>query len=112
MKKIITLGIVILSIITTSFTTENTETRSDEKTCTVYVKWYSTSGKPAKGIKVVGYTDKHALSTEGTQTAYTDSNGKVKLKWNSYRDLYILYVDGTGHKGTYKDGGSYTFAID
>ncbi len=83
-----------------------------EKSCTVYVKWYSRTGKPAKNIKVVGYTDKHNLSTEGTQIAYTDSNGKVTLRWDSYRDLYILYIDGTGHKGTYTDGGTYTFAID
>lgn len=100
----------MLAVFTLGFI-EPEKVKSD-KECTVYVKWYSTSGSPAKSKKIVGYTTDHALSTEGTNIAYTNSDGKVTLKWSSYKDLYIIYVDGTGHKGTYRNGGTYTFVLD
>lgn len=95
-----------------SLGTGNPADLKDEKSCTVYVKWYSTSGDPAEGKKVVGYTSTRTLSTEGTNIAYTNSDGKVTLNWNSYKDLRIIYVDGTKHEGNYKNGGTYTFVLD
>lgn len=102
------LGILLISTLVLSFTLSP----QSEKECTVYVKWYSTSGSAAKGKKVVGYTSTHVLSTEGTNIAYTDDNGKVTLRWDSYKDLVIIYVDGEKHEGTWSDGGTYTFVLD
>ena len=82
---------------------------NEEKECTVYVKWYSQSGSPAEGKKVVGYTSNRTLSTEGTQVAYTGPDGKVVLEWDSYKSLCCIYVAGERHDGNFEDGGVYTF---
>ncbi len=110
MKKILLISIVLTAIFAFAFT--QPDDIKSEKECTVYVKWYKSSGSPAVDKKIVGYTSTHPLSTEGTNIAYTDSKGKVTLKWDSYKDLVIMYVDGTKHEGTWTDDGTYTFVLD
>lgn len=111
MKNFFLVILVLTATLSFSFVSP-TERPNDEKQCTVYVKWYKSSGSPAKGKKVVGYTSTHALSTEGTNIGYTDNTGKVVLHWDSYRDLVLMYVDGTKYEGTWEDGGTYTFVLD
>ncbi|MEA2042979.1 MAG: hypothetical protein U9N85_10560 [Bacteroidota bacterium] len=111
MKNLFLVSLFVIAILSLSFV-YSTERPNQEKQCTVYVKWYSTSGSPAKGKKVVGYTSTHILSTEGTNIAYTDNKGKVILHWDSYKDLKIMYIDGTKHEGTWEDGETYTFVLD
>lgn len=91
-----------------SFTPNHNPTSEPMKnSCTVKVTY--SSGSPAKGVKV-GYEVGGSIACVGGGTAgYTDSDGEVTVQWSDGCKCTYIYIDGTSHKGPFKDGGYYTF---
>ena len=73
--------------------------------CTVIVA--HKSGLPARGVRVSG-----AVSAGGMAKAVnTDTGGRALLEWSSNASLSDIYISGKGHRGPFKNGGTYTFQI-
>lgn len=98
--------VLMLFAVTTAFTYDVDKASSDN-TCTVTLKY--SDGSLAKNIKVTTEVSGGA-SCIGGRDFYTDSNGKVVLKWSSGCYLKTVYVNGKSHSVNYKDGGSYTLS--
>jgi len=100
--------IIAMFAVTTAFTDKGTTRESSgDNTCTVTVKY--SSGSIAKNVKVTTEVS-GGLSCIGGRDFYTDSNGKVTLKWSSGCYLKTVYVNGRSHKVDYKNDGSYTLS--
>ncbi len=100
------LSFSFLTAFTTSSNTTKTSTEmsTTDNSCTLYVK--TSAGYPARSIKVS--TDvSGGISCSGGRNFYTDSNGKVDLKWVSGCYLKKIFVDGKGYDVDYKDGKTY-----
>jgi len=79
-----------------------------DNTCTLNVK--TSSGSYAKSVKVS--TDvSGGLSCSGGRSFYTDSDGRVTLKWSSGCYLKHIFIKGKGYDVNFKDGGSYTIKM-
>lgn len=93
------------TIPTTSFTNTKTSLTMADNVCILYVK--TSSGSAARSIKVT--TDvSGGISCIGGRSFYTDSDGRVELRWVSGCYLKTVYVDGRSYEVDFKDGGSYT----
>lgn len=105
--KIFTLNSFFLFgfFILTSFSSNNNAILMRDNTCTLHVK--TSYGSDAKSVKVS--TDvSGGISCIGGRSFYTNSDGMVTQEWSSGCYLKSIYVDGTGYKVDYRDGGDYT----
>jgi len=76
-----------------------------DNTCELTVK--TKYGSAAKSVKVS--TDvSGGISCSGGRTFYTDSDGKVTLRWSSGCYLKHIFIAGKGYDVNFKDGGYYT----
>ena len=77
-------------------------------TCTLYVKY--SNGSAATSVKVS--TDvSGGISCMGGRDFYTDSDGKVTLKWASGCYLKRIYIKGKSYDVNFKDGETYTIKM-
>ena len=65
------------------------------------------SGSNASGIRVAA-----SVSMGGvTKAVRTGSDGRALVEWSSSASLTNIYVNGKGHKGPFRNGGTYTFQL-
>lgn len=73
--------------------------------CTVHVAYKS--GSSASGVRVGG-----SVSMGGMlKNVSTGKDGRAILEWGSNASLSNIYINGKGHKGPFKNGGTYTFQV-
>lgn len=65
------------------------------------------SGSPASGVRVTGAVPMGGV----TKDHRTGSDGRVVLQWAHNSNLSDIYINGKGHKGPFKNGGTYTFQL-
>ena len=110
-------GIILIAVIVvlpSYSSTQNSDLLKSElkmpsdNTCTLYVK--TRYGSAAKSAKVS--TDvSGGISCAGGRTFYTDSDGKVTLKWSKGCYLKHIYIKGKGYDVNFKNGETYTIKM-
>lgn len=109
-KTMISLFAIVFALVSMSFMLSNNgENTSPNSKNSCIVKVTYSSGSPASSVKV-GYEVGGGISCVGGGTAgYTDIDGEVTVEWSSGCKCTYIYIDGKSHKGTFEDGGYYTF---
>ena len=79
-----------------------------ENSCTLNVT--TSYNSPARSVKVSTEVS-GGISCIGGRSFYTDSEGKVTLKWVSGCKLRKIYVDGSGYDVDYRNGNSYSIKM-
>ena len=111
MKKVmISLTAILFAVVSMGFmlNDDGSKISPDSKnSCTVKVTY--SSGNSMSGVRVVGSVCGGISCSGNTKAVNTDSNGKATIYWSDGCKLCYIYIAGKEHKGTYKNGGTYTF---
>lgn len=103
--------VALVFLVISAFTNSKTTTAiSETQSFTVIVNYKS--GSPAESIKINYDVCSTISCAGGGENQYTDKNGKATIEWTSGCAICWVYIDGTAHKGEYKDGGTYTFILE
>ncbi len=109
-KVIISLTAILFVLVSMSFMLNDEDSKvnpTSENSCTVQVTYSSGSGM--SGVRVVGDVCGGMSCVGSTTAVYTNSDGYATIEWSDGCNLCYIYIDGKSYKGSYSDGGSYSF---